>query len=74
MVNNYQVSCVMCQVPGVRYQMSGVRHQVSGVKCNLSPVTCHMSLTSTATATDPPPDYSLTIHSRTLLLTLIHQQ
>ena len=29
-----------------------------GVTSRLSPVTCHLSLTSTATATDPPPDES----------------
>ena len=37
--------------------MSGVRFQVS---C----VTCHMSLTQTATATDPPPANSPTMHIR----------
>ena len=30
--------------------------QVSGVRCRMSRVTCHMSLTPTATATDPPID------------------
>ena len=36
--------------------------------CYVSPVTCHISLTSTATATDPPPANSPIMHSRMLLL------
>ena len=30
-------------------------NQVSGVRCHMSRVTCHMSLTPTATPTNPPP-------------------
>ena len=33
------------------------------VRYHFSPVTCHMSLTPIATATDPPPAYSPTMHS-----------
>ena len=38
--------------------------QVSGFICRLSSVTCHMSVTPTATATDPPPANSPTMHRR----------
>ena len=41
---------------------------MSCVRCHLSPVTCHLSLTPTATSTDPPTAYSPTMHSR-----LVHQ-
>ena len=44
------VSCVMCRV--------------SHVVCQPSPVTCHLSLTLTATASDPSPAKSPIIHSR----------
>ena len=37
---------------------------MSLVTCHLSPLTCHRSLTATATATDPPPSISPTMHSR----------
>ena len=37
------------------------------VRCRLSPVTCHMSLMPTATAKDPPPVNSPTMHSRMVL-------
>ena len=40
------------------------RRQVSVVSCLVTPVTCHMSLTQTATATDPSPANSPTMHSR----------
>ena len=36
--------------------------------CHMSDVTCHLLLTPTATATDPPPANSPTMHSR-----LVHQ-
>ena len=48
-------SHVRCQVSGVRCHMSGVMCCMSGVMCCVSTVTCHLSLTPTATATDPPP-------------------
>ena len=54
----------MCQVSGVRYQVSSVRCQVSYVTCQVLRVTCHMSLTPTATAAEPPPANSPTMHSR----------
>ena len=34
------------------------------VTCRMSPVTCQMSLTPTATARDPPPANSPTMHNR----------
>ena len=37
-----------------KWQVSGVSCQVSLVTLYMSPVTCHMSLTPTATATNPP--------------------
>ena len=36
----------------------------SGVRCHVSSVSCHLSLTVTATATDPPPANSPTMQSR----------
>ena len=44
--------------------MSCVTCHVSCVTCQVSSVTCHLSLTPTATATDPPPVNSATMHSR----------
>ena len=38
--------------------------QVSNVMCYVSDVNCHMSLTPTATATNPPPANSPIMHSR----------
>ena len=52
-----QVSCVRCN-------MSCVTCHMSCVMCHMLRVTCHMSLTSTATAMDPPPVNSHTMHSR----------
>ena len=46
--------------------------QVTGVRCQVSPVTCHKSLTPTATAMDPPPANSPTMHSRILLHIYTH--
>ena len=54
------------------FQLSGVRCQVSGVRFCMSPLTCHMSVTPTATATDPTPAKSPSMHSRMFLLILIH--
>ena len=56
-----QVSCVMCQVPSVWCHMAGVMYQVSHV-------TCHMSLTSAATAIDPPPTSSPIIPRKVALM------
>ena len=42
----------------------GVTFQVSHVMCHMLHVTCHMSIAATATATDPPPANSPTLHSR----------
>ena len=39
------------------------KNYMSHVTCQLSPATGHMSLTPTATATDPPPANSPTMHS-----------
>ena len=44
----------LCPVSGIRCHMSGVRCQTPCVTCWVSPVTCNISLTPTATATDPP--------------------
>ena len=56
--------------------MSGIRCQVSGVACRVSLVIYHMSLTPTATVTDPPHANSPNIHSMMplQLLTYTHQQ
>ena len=51
------MSHVICHV-------SRVRCHLSHVTPPLSPVTSHLSLPPTATATDPPPDNSTTMHSR----------
>ena len=59
------------------YQVLYVRCHVSCVTCRVSPVTFHMSLTPTATATDPPPANSPKMHSRMLLFHILastHQQ
>ena len=58
----------------VRVRDSSTYHK--NVMRQVSGVTCHMSLRPTATATDPPPANSPTMHSRMLLLimTQIPQQ
>ena len=48
----------MCHVSGV------MCHDVSYVTWLVSPVTCHLSLTLTATATDPPPANSPSMYSK----------
>ena len=45
-------------------QVSGVRCHMSRVTCCVSPVTCHLSLTLTATATEPPPANCPIMHIR----------
>ena len=45
-------------------QVSGVKCQVSGVTCLMLYITCHMSHVMSAIATDPPPAYSPTMHSK----------
>ena len=37
---------------------------VLGVRCHMSRITCHLPLMPTATATDPAPAHSPTMHSR----------
>ena len=60
------VSGVMCYVSFVRCQVSHVMCHVPHITCHMSPVTstCHMSLTPTATATDPPSANSSTLRRR----------
>ena len=58
------MSCDMCHVQGVKCQVSCVRCPLSWILCHVSCVTCRMSLSSTATAMDPPPAHSPTVHSR----------
>ena len=53
---------------------SCIRCEVSGARCQVSHVKCHMSLTPTATATDPPPANSPTRHIRMLLLIVAYIQ
>ena len=48
--------------------------QVSCVMCGVSPMNFHMSLTQTATATDPRPANSPSMHSMTLLLIFINKE
>ena len=43
---------------------------MSGVRFNVSPIASHMSITPTATVTDPPDANSPTMHSRIMLLCL----
>ena len=50
-----------------REKMSGVMCQASRVTCHKSCVACHLSLLPTATATDPPPADSPTMHNRLVL-------
>ena len=57
------VSCVICHVSYIMCHMSCVICHMSHVACHLSPDTCHLILTPTATATDPPPANSATMHS-----------
>ena len=40
-----------------------IYYKLQNCRCHISRVACHMSLTSTATATDPPPSNSPTMHS-----------
>ena len=47
--------------------MSFVTCHMSHVTWQMSPVACHLSITPTVTATDPPPAYSPTMHSRLIL-------
>ena len=44
--------------------MSYLLGHVSRVTCHMLHVTCHLSLTQTATAIDPPPAFSPTVHNR----------
>ena len=60
----YQVSYVSCHVSRVMCHISRVACYLSLVTCCMLPVACHMSLTPTATATDPPHANSSTLHSR----------
>ena len=60
----YYVSCVMCHFSCVMCHVSCVMCHVSYVACRVSSVTCHLSLTQTATATDPPPANSPFVQSR----------
>ena len=50
----FHVLCVKCQVSGVRCQVPGVRCKMSSVHFHGGHVACHMSITPTATASDPP--------------------
>ena len=52
-----QVSHFTCNVSCTMYH-------VTHVACRRSPVICHLSLMPKATATDPPPANSPTMHSR----------
>ena len=61
----------MCHVSHVTRHVSHVTCHMSYVTCHMSHVTCHLpcvtcqiSLTSSALATDPPPAYFPTMHSR----------
>ena len=51
---------MMCHVSCVMYHVYCVR-------CHVSCVMCHLSQTPTAKATDPPPAYYPTRHSRLVL-------
>ena len=55
---------IWCHLSGVAFQVSRVTCHVSCVASHMSHGTCHMSLTPTATAMDPPPANSPTMHSR----------
>ena len=50
------VSCIICHVSCARCHMTFLM-------CRVSPVTCQLSLTPTATATDPSPSNSRIMHS-----------
>ena len=63
-LNFSQTFITFRQVSGVMSQVSLVTCNMSGVACHMSPVNYHLSLTPTATATDPPPDNSHIMHSR----------
>ena len=52
----------MSYVPHVIRKISCVTCPMSHVACRVSPVTCQLSLTPTATATDPPPGSSPIMH------------
>ena len=58
------MSCVTFHVSCVTGCVSQVMCHVLHVMCRESPVTCHMSLTPTATATDPPTAKSPTMQNR----------
>ena len=55
---------VIFHMSGVTCLMSLVTCHLLCVTCHQSPFTCHLSLTPTATATNPPSANSPTMHSR----------
>ena len=59
----------VCHVSNVMCQVSCVTSHISHFMCHISLVTYPLSPTPTATATDPPPNNSLTMHRR-----LVHRQ
>ena len=59
-----QVSCVLCHVSYVMCHKSCVMCHVYCVTCCVSHVTCQLSLTTKATATDPPHDNSAILPNR----------
>ena len=64
--NTEKKSPLLTLQKNVRCQESGVTCHVSYITCHLSHVTCYMFLTPTATATDPFPANSPTLHSITV--------
>ena len=54
----------MCHMSGVPCQESHVKFQLSRVTCQVLRVACHLSLTPTATATDPSHANSPFMYSR----------
>ena len=50
--------------PGVPYRYDQICLKQIRLRCHMLSVTCHMSLTPTATAMDPSPANSPTMHSR----------
>ena len=58
------IACVRCVRIVAPIEKTLKKRHMSCVMCHLPPVTCHMPLTPTATAPDPPPSNSPTMHSR----------
>ena len=63
-IKNIQYWRIIALIPHLTCNVSCTMYHGIPVACRRSPVICHLSLMPKATATDPPPANSPTMHSR----------